>query len=110
MNGEWGKFQGNKDYYFKYLPYHFCSSEQNDELIQIFFDFSWLEQKVGQTDLPSLISDFRSLDAPSQEIKLLKSSLMLSADVIKNNLDSLGPQLLGKKTNVSLGGRKLVNK
>jgi hypothetical protein len=50
---------------------------------------------VKQTNLPSLISDFRFLDTPSREIKLLKSSLMLSADFIEKNPDCVGQQLLG---------------
>ncbi len=102
VNGEWSVTSSTnlKDYYFKYLPYHLHSSEQYDELLQLFFDFHWLEQKVKQTDLPSLISDFRFLDTPSRDIRLLKSSLMLSADIIENNPNAIGPQLLGNKSNV----------
>ncbi|XP_028408749.1 apoptotic protease-activating factor 1-like isoform X2 [Dendronephthya gigantea] len=96
VNGEWAKFQGNKDYYYQYLPYHLHSSEQYGVLLNLFFDFHWLEQKVKETNLPSLISDFRFLGTDSYEIKLLKSSLMLSADVIEKAPDSIGPQLLGR--------------
>ncbi len=102
INGEWTATSSanQKDYYFKYLPYHLHSSRQSNELVQLFFDFSWCEQKVKQTNLPSLISDFRFLDTPSEDIKLLKSSLMLSGDAIEKNLGSIGPQLLGNKTYV----------
>ena len=102
VNGEWTTTSSvsQKDYYFKYLPYHLHSSEQRSELLQLFFDFHWLQQKVKQTDLPSLIWDFRFLDTSTQEIKLLKKSLMLSADVIKENPNSIGPQLLGNKNNL----------
>ncbi|CAB4038887.1 Hypothetical predicted protein, partial [Paramuricea clavata] len=98
VNGEWDITSSTcqKDYYFKYLPYHIFYSEQYNELLQLFFDFYWLEQKVKQIDLPALILDFRILDTPSHEIKLLKSSLMLSADVIEKNPDSIGPQLQGR--------------
>ena len=96
-NGDWAKFQGNKDYYFRYLPYHLNSSKQCGELLQLVFSFHWLEQKVKQTNLPSLLSDFRFLDEKSYEIKLLKSSLMLSADVIEKIPDSIGWQLLGNE-------------
>ena len=101
-NGEWSKTSSanQKDYYLKYLPYHLHSSKQSNELVQLFFDFSWLEQKVKQTNLPSLISDFRFLDTPLEDIKLLKSSLMLSGHAIEKNPDSIGPQLLGNKTYV----------
>ncbi len=102
VNGEWAKFQGNKDYYFKYLPYHLYSSEQHSELLQLFFDFHWLEQKVKHTNLPSLLSDFRFQATASHEVKLLKSSLMLSADVIEKTPDSIGLQLLGNKNESSL--------
>ncbi|CAB3995906.1 WD repeat [Paramuricea clavata] len=97
VNGEWTTTSSTsqKDYYFKYLPYHFHSSKQHSELIQLLFDFHWLEQKVKHNDLPSLISDFRFLDTPLQhEIKLLKKSLMLSAEAIEKNPSSIGPQLL----------------
>ena len=102
VNGEWAKFQGNKDYYYKYLPYHLYSSEQYGVLLNLFFDFHWLEQKVKETNLPSLISDFRFLGTDSYEIKLLKSSLMLSADVIEGAPDSIGPQLLGNEKRLEL--------
>ncbi|XP_028393317.1 apoptotic protease-activating factor 1-like isoform X2 [Dendronephthya gigantea] len=95
-DGEWPGFQGNKDYYFKYLPYHIHSSEEYGELLALFFNYHWLDQKVKQTNLPSLISDFRFLGTASHEIKLLKSSLMLSADVIEKHPDSIGLQLLGR--------------
>jgi hypothetical protein len=103
VNGEWTTTSSNsqKDYYFKYLPYHLHSSEQHSELLQLFFHFHWLEQKVKHTNFPTLISDFRFLDTPLQhEIKLLKKSLMLSADAIEKNTSSIGPQLLGNKNNV----------
>ena len=96
-NGEWAKFQGNKEYFFKYLPYHLYSSGQYSQLLQLFFNFHWLEQKVKYTNLPSLLSDFRFLTTTSHDIELLKSSLMLSADVIENNPDSISSQLLGKR-------------
>ena len=107
VNGEWTTTSSTsqKDYYFKYLPYHLHSSKQHSELLQLFFHFYWLEQKVKHTNVPSLISDFRFLDTPLQhEIKLLKKSLMLSADAIEKNMGSIGPQLLGSKNNVPFLG------
>jgi hypothetical protein len=102
VNGEWTTTSSDfKDYYFKYLPYHLHSSEQHSELVQLFFHFHWLEQKVKQVNVPSLISDFRFLKTPLQdEIKLLKKSLMLSADVIGKNPSLIGPQMLGNKNDV----------
>ena len=85
----------------RYLPYHLDSSKQYGELLQLFFDFNWLQHKVKETNLASLISDFRFLGTASHEIKLLKSSLMLSADVIEKTPDSIGPQLLGIGNHVS---------
>ena len=111
VNGEWTTTSSTsqKDYYFKYLPYHLHSSEQHSELVQLFFHFDWLEQKVKQTNVPSLISDFRFLNTPLQhEIKLLKKSLMLSADAIEKNMSSIGPQLLGNKNNVPFFGLALL--
>ena len=101
VDGEWTITSSiyQKDYYFKYLPYHLHSSEQHDEQLALFFDFHWLEQKLKQTNLPSIISDFRFLTTPLDDVKLLKSSLMLSADIEKNP-DSIGPQLLGNKNTV----------
>jgi hypothetical protein len=59
--------------------------------------FNWLEQKVKQTNLPSLISDFRFPGTRSHEIKLLILLLTLSADVVDKNPDSIGLQLPGNK-------------
>ena len=97
VNGEWNTTSTNnqKDYYFKYLPYHIHSSEQQSELLQLFFDLHWLQEKMKHTNMPSVVSDFRFLSAPPEEMELLKSSLMLSAYVIENNPDSISPQLLG---------------
>jgi hypothetical protein len=102
VNGEWNITSSTqqKDYYFKYLPYHIFSSEQHGELLQLFFDFQWLEQKLKQTDLPSLMTDFRFLHTQPQEIKLLKKSLMISHSVIEKNPDSIGQRLLGNKNNI----------
>ena len=97
VDGEWSKFQGNKEYFFGYLAFHLCSSEQYGQLLQLFFSFHWLEEKLRYTNLPSLLSDFRFLSRISHDIELLKSSLMLSADVIENHPHSIGLQLLGKK-------------
>jgi hypothetical protein len=99
MNGEWNNNSTTyqKDYYLKYLPYHIHSSEQHSELLQLFFDLHWLKQKVEQTNIPSVISDFRFVEKPSEDIQLLKSTLMFSADVIEKNSDSICPQLLGNK-------------
>ncbi|CAB4043611.1 Hypothetical predicted protein, partial [Paramuricea clavata] len=97
VNGEWTTTSSSsqRHYYFKYLPYHLHSSKQHRELLQLFFHFHWLEQKVNHTNVPSLVSDFRFLEMPLQhEIKLLKKSLMLSADAIEKNKSSIGPQLL----------------
>ena len=101
VNGEWNTTSTNnqKDYYFKYLPYHIYSSEQQSELLQLFFDLRWLQQKVKHTNLPSVVSDFRFLLTPPEEMELLKSSLMLSASVIEKNPDSICPQLLGNTNN-----------
>ena len=100
VNGEWNENSttAQKDYYFKFLPYHISSSEQHGELLQLFFDLNWLQQKVKHVDLPSVVSDFRFLGTLSQETQLLKSSLMLSFPVIEKNADSICPQLLGNKT------------
>ncbi|XP_046844973.1 uncharacterized protein LOC124438807 isoform X2 [Xenia sp. Carnegie-2017] len=93
---EWPRFNGKRNYFFRYLPYHLHSAKQYEELQQLFFNFHWLQEKAKETNLPSLISDFRFLEHPSDEIKLLKSSLMLSADVIESTPNSIGTQLLGR--------------
>ena len=101
VNGKWNTASTShqKDYYWKYLPYHIYSSEQESELSQLLFDLHWLQQKAKHTNIPSVVSDFRFLSTPSEEIRLLKSSLMLSGDVIDKNPDYICPQLLGNKIN-----------
>jgi len=101
VNGEWNttSTSNQKDYYFKYLPHHIHSSEQQSELLQLFFDLNWLQQKVKHTNMPSVVSDFRFLSTPSEEIELLKSSLMFSAYVVEKNPDSICLQLLGNTNN-----------
>jgi hypothetical protein len=101
VDGEWNDNSTTcqKDYYFKYLPYHIYSSGRHGELLQLLFDLHWLKQKVKHINVFSVISDFRFVDTESKEIQLLKSSLMFSADVINENPDSICPQLLGNSNN-----------
>ena len=101
VNGEWNttSTSNQKDYYFKNLPYHIYSSEQQSELLQLLFDLHWLQQKVKHTNIPSVVSDFRFLSTPPEEMELLKSSLMFSAYAIENNPDFICPQLLGNTNN-----------
>ena len=101
VNGEWNttSTSNQKDYYFKYLPYHIYSSEQQSELLQLLFDLHWLQQKVKHTNIPSVVSDFRFLSTPPEEMELLKSSLMFSAYATDKNPDSICPQLLGNTNN-----------
>ena len=103
VNGEWNttSTDSQKDYYFKYLPYHLYSSEQQSELFQLFFDLHWLQQKVKHSNMPSVVSDFCFLSTPPEEMELLKSSLMFSAYATDKNPDSICPQLLGN-TNYKL--------
>ena len=65
---------------------------------------------MKQTNLPSIISDFRFLDTPSEDIKLLRSSLILSGDVVENNPDSIGPQFLGNKIYVPYFILRIINR
>lgn len=95
-SGQWSKFPKDSEYFFTYLPYHLYSAEEFGELLHLFFDFEWLQRKVKVTSLASLISDFRFSGCASHELKLLKSSMMLSADVLDKKPDALGAQLLGR--------------
>ena len=101
VNGEWNttSTSNQKDYYFKYLPYHINSSEQQSELLQLLFDFHWLQQKVEHTNMPSVVSDFRFLSTPPEEMELLKSSLVFSAHATDIDPDYICPQLLGNTNN-----------
>ena len=101
VNGEWNttSTSNQKDYYFKYLPYHIKSLEQQSELLQLLFDLHWLQQKVKHTNMDSVISDFRFLSTPPEEMELLKSSLELSAYATDIDPDSICPQLLGNTNN-----------
>ena len=96
-NGDWSRFHEDNEYFFTYLPYHLHSAEKFEDLLRLFFNFEWLQRKVKVTSLASLISDFRFLDhCTSVELKLLKSSLMLSADVLDKRSVEMGAQLLGR--------------
>ena len=96
VGGDWPNFPEDNVYLFTYLPYHLCSAEKHEDLLHLFFDFKWLQRKVEVTSLASLISDFRFLSDAAQEPKILKSSLMLSADVLDKKPDGMGAQLLGR--------------
>ncbi|KAK3696679.1 hypothetical protein QZH41_003286 [Actinostola sp. cb2023] len=73
--------------------------EKECDLERELLDFSWLKAKLEVTDLASLLADFRYLSSDIQskeEFKMLKSSLLLSSNIISSCKSQLSGQLLGR--------------
>ncbi|XP_032223290.2 apoptotic protease-activating factor 1 [Nematostella vectensis] len=99
LNEKWSNGPKNDVYFFQHLAFHLMKAEKVKELEDLLLDFEWLRVKLDGADLSSLLADFRYLAAEQsgkEEVFLLRSSLMLSSNVISSSKDQLGPQLVGR--------------
>ncbi|XP_050413112.1 NACHT and WD repeat domain-containing protein 2 [Patella vulgata] len=77
------------------LPRHLNRSGRLDELNRlIFFNYQWLYNKIKSLSLEHIIEDF--VLNPSQEASLVKEALKQSQSTIKDDIDNLGPELIGR--------------
>ncbi|KAK6195222.1 hypothetical protein SNE40_000694 [Patella caerulea] len=77
------------------LPRHLKGSGRLEELNRlVFFNYQWLYNKIKSLSLEHIIEDF--LLNPSQEASLVKETLKQSQSIIKDDIDNLGPEIIGR--------------
>ena len=94
--GSWSSGPKGDTYFFQHLAHHLCAAGRTDELVQELSNFEWLQTKLEQTDLAFLLSDFNYVKGRDEELELIHSALVLSSNVIAQNKQQLGPQVLGR--------------
>lgn len=82
-------------YAWSFLSHHLVGAGREAELRRLLLDLSWIEAKLGASDLGSLLADYERLPR-DQALKLLQGAIRLSAHVLAQHKDQLLPQLLGR--------------
>ena len=94
-------------YVIRHLPYHLTQARQGAELQDLLGDFAWLLRKLRVTGEPqNLIEDYQhlqTLDAFTEEWRLIQGALRLSVHVLRSDAEQLAPQLMGRL--LKFGGR-----
>lgn len=108
LKGGWAS--GPDDgYFFQHLASHLIASGRRPELIELLFDFNWLNgflcstnPKGGrQGDMYSLLGDYEhalssALDSQSAQLRLVQDALYMSAPILAHDPNQLAPQLMGR--------------
>lgn len=84
------------DYGLRHLPLHLQHAGQIDTLQQLLLDYCWLQAKLAATDVASLLSDYKLLEALDGPLGLVYEALKKSADVLAREPDQLRSQLWGR--------------
>lgn len=82
-------------YYFQRLPHHLKWAQRDYELSRLLTDFSWLESKLGATDIGAMIADYDLLPT-ADYLRLIRDALRLSAPALSRDPSLLAGQLLGR--------------
>lgn len=85
----------SSNYAWRWLPYHMLGAGQCRELRSLLLNCDWLYAKLNSTDVSSLISDFRFIEADAA-LDLLQGAIRLSAHVTSSDKSQLAGQLLGR--------------
>jgi Leucine-rich repeat (LRR) protein/WD40 repeat protein len=92
MSGCFAKYD---EYGLRHIPTHYARRERFEELRVLLFDYEWLQSKLDVTDPYALIVDMDYLpDDP--DLRLVQSSIRMSANILVNDKTQLAPQLIGR--------------
>ena len=92
--GEWHR--GPEDgYFFENIAYHFSLAGNRRELLNLLFDYKWLERKLEATSVSSLLADC-ALAQGDPDVNLLSQCLTLSAPALSRDKTQLASQLIGR--------------
>ena len=100
-NGKWSRGPKGDAYFFKNLAHHLCAAACTSELVDELSNFDWLQNKLEETDLAFLLSDFTHVIDKDEQLELIRAALVLSSNVISRSKNQLGPQILGRLRGIS---------
>jgi WD40 repeat protein len=82
-------------YAWRWVAYHLVQSGRKDNVRRLLLDFDYLQGKLEATDPNALLADYDYL-AGEGELKLIQSTIQLSAHVLFRDSRQLAGQLLGR--------------
>jgi WD40 repeat protein len=88
-------FSLTDSYAWRWLTYHLAAAGRHNDLKHLLLDFRWLERKLEETDISSLIRDYDWLRS-DPAIQLVQGALRLGAHIIASDPVQLAGQLLGR--------------
>ena len=92
----WDELPGLPDVYaWRSIAYHMVQAGRKDDLRRLLLDFNYLQGKLSATDPNALIADYDYV-VSEQEMKLIQSTLRLSAHVLARDSRELAGQLIGR--------------
>jgi WD40 repeat protein len=94
-SGRWADLPRSEGYLWRNLTHHLAGSGAAESLLELLFDFGFLQAKLEATDVNSLLRDYSYL-MPADDARLLQDALRLSAHVLARDPRQLAGQLLGR--------------
>ncbi|NKB80289.1 MAG: hypothetical protein GKS05_00295 [Nitrospirales bacterium] len=85
----------SSNYAWHWFSYHLVKAERQLELRNLLLDFHWLQAKLEATNINSLLRDFL-LVPNDHKLRVVASTLQLSAHVLAEDKKQLARQLLGR--------------
>ena len=82
----------NDGYFFEHIAHHLIRAGQRAVLQDILFDLRWIQAKLINTDINSLLADYDHLP-DNTELQLIRGALQLSAHVLSQDPRQLPSQL-----------------
>ena len=83
-------------YYFNNLAYHLQKAEQLNALEKLLLDFDWIEKKLSQTNIYSVLSDFSYNQPSSESVRTIHRTLTLCSHILAQYPHQLAAQILGR--------------
>jgi WD40 repeat protein/serine/threonine protein kinase/DNA-directed RNA polymerase specialized sigma24 family protein len=95
----WAEYQhGTKRvslYCLKHLPFHLHETDRDEDARIVLLDFDFLRAKLEATDASALISDYEYFPEEA-DLRLIQSSIQLSANVLDRDPSELAGQMTGR--------------
>jgi WD40 repeat protein len=88
-------------YAWKWYGYHVSNSSEPEALRALLTDFKWLTAKLNATDINNLLAEFKYGSKKFDSLRLIESSIRLSAHVLAKDKGQLASQLLGRLPSTS---------
>jgi WD40 repeat protein len=94
-------------YAWRWIGYHLAGADREQQLHDLLLDLHWLEAKLGETDIASLLREF-DYAMPDPQLLLLRDALRLSSHVIARGKSRLAQQLLARIPEGEVSLRRLI--